>query len=399
MDLPASSLDHQLSEEQRMLVDAARRYMEREYSFAERSRILGSEIACDPNKWADFARMGWLALPLPADAGGADGDALSLFLLAREFGRALVVEPYLPTVVLGASVLASARSDPGWRGQLEAVGAGRLRLALACAEPQGGYDWFDVQTLARVEEDGYVLNGRKAVVLGAVGADFVIVSARMQPVRSADRHEPRSGLSLFLVRTDTPGLSLRPYATIDGRQAAELCLTEVRLHRDQILGEPGDGARHLEQAWMRGMVWVLGEASGCAEGMLAATVHYLGQREQFGQKLAKFQALRHRVADMFVALQETRALCQHAAQSLAAHANEADAVLAAAKAWIGRTGRRIAEEGVQLHGAIAITDEYIAGHYLKRMIALDRMFEDGDSAIGRYIARRGSFDDTATLRA
>lgn len=384
------TLQIELSPEQRMLQDAAARYMEKAYSFQERQRILASGTELDAGKWQDYARMGWLGLPLPESEGGGGGDALDLFLLSEAFGKALAVEPYLATVVLGGMSISAGGTTAQRARILPGVIAGQTLLAFACAEPQGGYDLFDVQTQARREGDGFILSGHKSVVLGAASAHTLIVSAR-----TAGPRHGREGLTLFLVERSAPGVSLRPYGTIDGRRAAELKLQDVRIGTDGILGELHGAAGTIERARTLGTIALLGEAVGCLEGALACTIDYLQNRQQFGQPLDRFQALRHRVADLYVAKEETRALCLLAAHACARNEPGAAGAVAAAKAWVGRTGRRAAEEAVQLHGAIAITDEYVVGHYLKRVIAIDRMFGDTGEAMDQYLGLRGTFEDSA----
>ena len=378
-----TTLHIELSLEQSMLQDAAARYLERSYSFQERQRILASGTELDTDKWRDYADMGWLGLPLPEGEGGAGGDALDLFLLSQAFGKALVVEPFLATVVLGGMTVATAGTAAQRARILPGLIAGQTLLAFACAEPQGGYDLFDVETQAKRDGDGFVVSGFKSVVLGAASAHFLIVSAR-----TAGSRQDRQGVSLFLVDRSAPGVTLRPYGTIDGRRAAEVKLDGVRLGMDDVLGELHGAAGHIERARTLGTVALLGEAVGCLEGALACTIEYLKNRQQFGQPLSRFQALRHRVADLYVAKEETRALCLLAAQGCARSEPGAARAVAAAKAWVGRTGRRAAEEAVQLHGAVAITDEYMVGHYLKRVIAIDRMFGDTGEALDHYLGLR-----------
>ena len=196
----------------------------------------------------------------------------------------------------------------------------------------------------------------------------------------------RAGLSLFLVDRSAPGVSLRSYATIDGRRAAEVSLRQVRVGSNDVLGPLHGAAPLLEYAQTMGTIALLGEAVGCLEGALAHTVQYHKDRIQFGKPLSHYQALRHRVADLYVATEETRALCMLAAHAWADNEPDAQRAVAGAKAWVGSVGRRAAEDAVQLHGAIAITDEYAVGHYLKRIVAIDRSFGDSSEALDRYHA-------------
>ncbi len=383
------SLQIELSPEQSMLEDAAARYMEKAYNFQQRQRILASGTELDADKWQDYARMGWLGLPLPQSEGGSGGDALDLFLLHRAFGRALAVEPYLATVVLGGMSIAAAGTAAQRSRILPGVIAGQTLLAFASAEPQSGYELFDVQTQALRDGDDFVLTGHKSVVLGAASAHTLVVSARTAGLRHG-----KEGITLFLVDRTAPGVTLRPYGTIDGRRAAEVKLENVRIGTQDILGELHGAAGPMERVHTLGTVALLGEAVGCLEGALACTIEYLQNRQQFGQPLARFQALRHRIADLYVAKEETRALCLLAAHACAHNESGAPEATAAAKAWVGRTGRRAAEEAVQLHGAIAITDEYVVGHYLKRVIAIDRIFGDTGEAMDRYLDLRGAFEES-----
>lgn len=375
----STDLQIELSPEQEMLQDAVARYMEKAYGFQERQRIVASGTELDAGKWGDFARMGWLGLPLPEADGGGGGNALDLLLLMQGFGRALAVEPYLASVVLGGMTVAQAGTAAQRARILPGVVSGQTRLAFACAEPQGGYDLFDVQTQAQAEGEGFVLSGDKAVVLGAACADHLVVSARTAGPRNG-----KEGISLFLVDRASAGVTLRPYGTIDGRRAAEVKLAGVRVGTDNLLGPLHGAATHLEHARALGTIALLGEAVGCLEGALACTIEYHKSRVQFGKPLSSFQALRHRVADLYVAKEETRALCLLAAHAWSANDPGAGQAIAGAKAWVGQTGRAAAEDAVQLHGAIAITDEYVVGHYLKRIIAIDRMFGDTGEALDRY---------------
>ncbi|HYF18543.1 MAG TPA: acyl-CoA dehydrogenase [Ramlibacter sp.] len=383
----STNLQIELTPEQGMLQDAAARYMEKAYGFQERQRIVASGTELDAGKWQDYARMGWLGLPLPESDGGGGGSALDLFLLMQAFGRALAVEPYLATVVLGGMTIAAAGSQAQRARTLPGVASGETLLAFACAEPQAGYDLCDVRTEARADGTGFVLNGDKCVVLGAAAAHHLLVSARTRP--------GGEGISLFLVDRTAPGVTLRTYGTIDGRRAAEVKLSGVRVPAGDLLGELHGGAPHLQRASALGTLALLGEAVGCLEGALAATVEYHRNRHQFGKPLSAFQALRHRVADLYVAKEETRALCLLAAHAWAAGEPGAAQAVAGAKAWVGQTGRRAAEEAVQLHGAIAITDEYVVGHYLKRIIAIDRLFGDTGHALDRYHELSGGFEHAA----
>lgn len=368
----------ELTPEQQMLQDTAFRYMEAEYGFRERSRMIAS--GRDDVRWQAYAEMGWLGLCFPEEYGGGDGSMFDLVLLMQAFGRSLAVEPYLASVVLGGLTVLSAGSREQQQRTLPDLISGKMKLALAFAEPQSGYDLYRVQTRAERDGNGFVLSGNKAVVLGAPGANTLVVVAR-----TAGSIAERRGLSLFLVDAASPGVSLRPYQTLDGRRAAEVEFHRVALGGDALIGTLDDGATPLDEAIQRGTLAVLGEATGCLDGALAETIAHLNTREQFGKKLATLQALRHRVAGMYVLTAEARALALLAAQTWVSAGNgQRSEAISAAKAYIGLHGQQVCREAVQLHGAIAITDEHIAGHYLKRLIVIDRLFGNTDHHIERF---------------
>jgi alkylation response protein AidB-like acyl-CoA dehydrogenase len=370
-----------LSAEQQMLQEIASRFLRERYGFAQRAAICASAGGCDEQIWRLFAEMGWLALPFPAPLGGGEGSMFDLALLMEAFGAALVVEPFVPSVVGGGMALLAGASPSQLEALIPALCEGRLRLALAATEPASGYDVLFPATRAARAAEGYRLNGAKAVVLGAPQADLLLVSAQ------AVEHPP-GALSLFLVPSNAAGLRLRSYATIDGRRAAEVILDDVRLGPEALLGAYGAGGPILERAIDACLVAFLAEAAGAVQAAFQLTADYLNTREQFGKKLAAFQALRHRIARIYVMQAEVRALCRQAAAAFseAPGSDDAKEAIAAAKISVGQQGRQICEEAIQLHGAIAITDEYIAGHYLKRLVTIDHMFGNAHHHLNNFAA-------------
>jgi alkylation response protein AidB-like acyl-CoA dehydrogenase len=360
------------SSEQSLVQETAARYLRERYGFSKRAEIMSSQHGYDRAIWSDFAEMGWLGLPFDEEFGGVGGSIFDVMLLMQCFGRALVVEPYLSTVVLGGMTIQASGSAAQKRKVLPPLIAGTAHLAFGFAEPKSGYDLFDVETRARRDGASWTISGRKAVVLGAECADLLLVSVRT----SGERRDP-AGLSLFLLDTSRTGLTLRGYQTIDGRRAAEVILDGVSADDEDLIGPQDQASAAIQRAALAGTVAVMGEAVGALAGALDSTTDYLNQREQFGRKLASFQALRHRVADMYVIKEEAMALTLRAArQAQTGQAAESVAMIAAAKAYIGEEGIKMAEDAVQLHGAIAITNEIIVGHYLKKLIAVDRLFGD-----------------------
>lgn len=370
-----------LSPEQEMLEESAARYLRDRYNFSERTRIIASAEGYDKSKWRDFAGMGWLGLAFPEEYEGSGGTMFDVMLLMKAFGRSLVVEPFISSIVLGGLTILGAGNDEHKRKFLPQIASGRLQIALGFAEPHAGYDAHDISTTARPHGNGFRLEGRKAVVLGAPSADYLIVSARTSGAQC-----DAQGISLFIFERSTPGVTLRSYQTIDGRCAAEVILDDVHLGGDQLLGEAGCAAPIIDEVLMAGRVAVLGEAVGSLYGAVDQTIEYLNTREQFGRKLATYQALRHRVADMYILTREADALAGLAAQAFVHEQGAARfGAISGAKAYVGEEGRWVAENAVQLHGAIAIADEYIVGHYLKRIVAIDRLFGDVEHNLDAFM--------------
>jgi alkylation response protein AidB-like acyl-CoA dehydrogenase len=300
----------------------------------------------------------------------------------RSFGQALVVEPYLASVCLGGRTLLNSGDERHCEAMLPDLIAGRLQLALAYVEATSGERVNAVETSASRVGSGFRLNGRKTLVLGARSADWLIVSART----SGGATDP-DGVTLFRVRSDDPGITMRSYATIDGRRAADVRFDDVWVEGVDAIGPLGGGVPILSETVTQVALILLGEAQGAIEGALERTIDYLKVREQFGRKLADFQAVRHRVADMVAANDEIGALIRSAASSYDAGKPDRDQAVAVAKAYVGLEGVAVCADAIQLHGAIAISDEYIVGHYLKRLVCIDRLFGGVDHQIDYFMER------------
>jgi alkylation response protein AidB-like acyl-CoA dehydrogenase len=374
--------DLHLSAEQTLLREVAQRYFGSRYAFAERQAIVASPEGHDRERWAEFAEMGWLGMGFPERFGGSEASMADIVLLMRSFGQALVAEPYLASVCLGGRVLLNSGDEGHCQSMLPELIAGRLHLALAYAEPTSGERVYSVETTATPTAAGFQLNGRKTLVLGPTSADWLIVSAR-----TSGGATDRDGVTLFRVRSEAPKVQMRPYATIDGRRAADVWFDDVLIEAADTIGSVGGGVPILEETVTQAALILLGEAQGAIEGALERTIDHLKTREQFGRKLAEFQALRHRVADMVAAKEEAAALIGLAARSFDEGEPDRDQCVAIAKAYMGLEGADVCKEAIQLHGAIAISDEYIVGHYLKRVVCIDRLFGGVDQQIDYFINR------------
>jgi alkylation response protein AidB-like acyl-CoA dehydrogenase len=376
-----------ISADQKLLRDTAERFLRDRYSFEHREAIRRSTQGFDEAMWRSFTELGWLGMPFPAELGGFGGTMLDVALLAEILGPSLPAEPYMPTVAAGVAIQFGGTANQR-KAIIPEICEGKLRLALAFVERNTGYSFDTLATRAEIRDGAFLLSGEKSVVIGAPSAHAIVVSARV---------DGDEGLSLFLVRADAPRLTMRSYATIDGQRAAEIHLDSVHVEATSLLGERGRGLALLTRACDVGTVILLGEAAGILQSALDLTADYLNLRIQFDRKLASFQALRHRIARMYVGKEEVRALCRQAAAALADDPESADTceAISAAKVHVGRVGRRICEEAVQLHGAIAISDEYIVGHFLKRMVAIDHMFGNANHHFDRYVSQARSLSPQA----
>ncbi|MDF2233758.1 acyl-CoA dehydrogenase family protein [Albimonas sp. CAU 1670] len=361
-------MGYAFTEDQEFFRTSVERCLAREMDFAARQKLLAAGAPHSKAVWSAFAEMGLLGLPFPEARGGMDGSAADLAAVCEVMGRRMAVEPYVSTVVLGGLALAGAPSTPARDALLEEVAAGTEHLALAHEEGHGTPDPARVALAATRSGAGWRLAGEKRLALGADIAGWLVVSAR---VSGAPGDE--DGLALFLVPADAPGLSSRAYRTIDGRTGAHLALADVELGPEALLAEGEAGFALLRHALDRGMLALCAEAVGAMAALLAATADYANGRKQFGVAIGSFQALRHRIADMYMAHQRCRAsLLVTAAMLDAGEARPRH--LSILKAQVGRLGRELGASAVQVHGGMGTTDELEVGHHVKRILAAGTLF-------------------------
>ena len=373
-------MDFTFTAEQKLLQENVERFIANEYTFDKRRAWAQSETGFSRENWAKFGELGWLGVGVAEEYGGLGGSAVDQTILMEVFGRGLVVEPYLTTAVLGTELLHYGGSPQQKQKLLPAIAAGKSLMAFGFAERQSRYRLTDVETTARKRGGSFVLNGAKSVVFNAASADTIVVSAR---TRGASRDE--RGISLFLVERQTPGLSVRGYATVDGGRAAELMLSDARVGTDAVLGELDGAFPVIERVIDGGTVAVCAEAVGIMATLCEATLEYLKTRQQFGRPIGQFQVLQHRMVDMYVACELSRSLAYMAAVKLDdAVAIERQRAVSAAKVQIGRAGRFVGQQAVQLHGAMGMTDELAVGHYFKRLTMIDSTFGDTDYHLQRF---------------
>jgi alkylation response protein AidB-like acyl-CoA dehydrogenase len=361
------------TEEQKLLIESVERFVEKDYPFETRRDLATSEDGFSRKNWATFAELGWLAIPFPEDQGGLGGSITDACLIAEQLGRGLVVEPYLWTVVLGGHLLSR-----GGRGDLvEQIAAGSLQTAFGFAEPTSRYNLASVETSASGDGGNWTLNGHKAVVFNAPAADTIVVTAR-----TAGDARDEEGISLFLVDPKGDGVTLRPYPTVDGLRAAEVILEGAA---GDLLGDAGGAYPLVEETIDRGIAAVCSEAAGIMHTMLAMTREYTAQRKQFGVPLSKFQVLQHRMADMFNLSEQAISLSWVSAVMAAGDDPvERARACSASKAFVGKAGRQVGQEAIQMHGGMGMTEEMPISHLFKRLTMIDTLFGNMDHHRRRY---------------
>jgi len=373
-------MDFDFSEEQRLLDETVRRLVKDAYDITKRKSYIAAPEGFSRALWARYAELGLLGLPFAESEGGFGGSAVETMIVMESFGRGLVVEPYLASIVLGGGLVALAGSAAQKQAILPQVALGKKLLAFAHGERQSRYALADVETTAKRAGGGWVLNGQKGVVLNGDSADTLILSAR-----SAGASRERQGITLFLVHAKAKGVGLRGYPTVDGLRAAEVTLENVQVGGDAVLGAPDGAYPVIEHVVDRALAALCAEAVGIMETLNATTLDYLKTRKQFGVPIGTFQALQHRMADMVVEHEQSKSMAMLAALSAdLADAAERRRVISAAKVQIGKSGRFVGQQSIQLHGGIGMTEEYLAGHYFKRLTMIEQSFGDTDHHLDRF---------------
>jgi len=379
-------MDFDLTEDQTMLRDSLARLLRDRYGFAARQTYLSAVNGWSPEIWSAYADLGLLGLGIAEADGGFGGDGVDLMIVMREFGQVLATEPYLASVVLAAGILSEAASPDQRAAWLPQIAAGTLLVAFAHAERNARYHLSFVETSARPTGDGWILNGEKTFVRHGDCAQKFIVSARV-----AGETAEQAGLSLFAVDADAPGLSRTRLSTQDRLHGAHILLHGVRVAPADLIGKSGGAHAVIQQAADQAMAALCAEAVGCMEAAYQLTVEYLKTRQQFGVVIGSFQVVQHRVADMLVMLELARSMMFEAA--FMARATDAAAryqAIAMAKIQIGRAGRFIGQQTIQLHGGIGTTEEYAVGHYVRRLLAIETEFGDTEYHLSQLASSQWS---------
>lgn len=380
-------MDFDFTEEQSMLRDSLDRLLADKYDFEKRRAIMSQPEGWSAEMWAAYAEMGLMALPFAEEDGGLGGSPVETMIVMESLGKALALEPYFATVVLGGGLLRLGGSAEQRAELIPLVAEGSLKLALAHMERNARYDLNHVETSATKDGGGYVLSGRKNVVLGGDSADRIFVTARV----SGDARD-KNGIGIFMVAANAEGLSRRGYRTQDGQRAADVTLEDVKVGADAVIGDPKNGLPLLSRVVDGAIAALCAEAIGVMDRLHALTLDYLKVRKQFGVPIGVFQVLQHDAVDMFVAIEQARSMALYATMLADGEdGEERRRAMHAAKAEIGRAGRLVGETAIQLHGGVGMTMEYAVGHYFKRMTMIDIAFGDHDHHLRALAANGGLF--------
>ncbi|GMN01761.1 acyl-CoA dehydrogenase family protein [Erythrobacter sp. MTPC3] len=374
-------MDFNFTEEQEMVRDGLSRMVREQYDWETRRVAIESEAGWRPEVWAKLAELGILGMPFSEEDGGFGGGAVDAMVVMEEFGKGLVVEPFVPTVVCAGGFLKHAGTAAQKEEHIGGIVDGSQVFAFAYAEPRGRYDYANLETTAKKDGSGYVLNGHKAVVIGAPWASHLVVTARTSGgQRDAD------GVSVFIVDKSADGVVTRDYETVDGRRASEVYFENVSVPAEALIGDEGAALPLIEQVTDEAIAAQCAEACGAMKVAHAMTVEYSRQRKQFGVPIGSFQVLQHRMVDMYTEYEQSVSLTYLATLRLDAEVNERKRAVSAAKVRIGQAAHHIGQEAVQIHGGNGVTDEYAIGHYFKRLTIFDSEFGNVDHHMKRHIA-------------
>ena len=366
-------MDFSLTEIQSMLADSVEKFISNDYDFETRQKYAGSESGYSADVWQTFSDLGWTAVSLSEEDGGFDGGPVETMILMQQFGRGLVVEPYLANIILAAGILRRSATELQKTKWLQPVVSGELQAALAFIEPQSRYDIANIETTAQADGNDWVLNGAKGVVLNGGNAGLLII-----PARTAGDSTSPDGITLFAVGSMSDGVSIHAYPTVDGHQAAEISLDNVKVGGDAVLGEVGNAYTTLQTTIDEATLAVCAEAVGIMQSLTDKTVEYAKNRIQFGVPIGSFQALQHRMVDMLTACEQSYSLLIWATMENADGGDDAKRAVSALKYQIGTAGKLVGEEAVQIHGAMGMTWDLDVAHLFKRLTVIGQTFGNAD---------------------
>jgi pimeloyl-CoA dehydrogenase small subunit len=372
-------MDFAFTSEQDMLRDTVARLIREQYDFETRRKVAKTEAGWRPAMWAQFAELGLLGASFPEADGGFGGGPIEAMIISEEFGKGLVIEPYLQAVIIGGGFLRHGGSAAQKEENLPALIGGERIYAFGYSEPTSRFDLNDVSTTAKKDGKGFTLNGHKAVVIGAPFASHLIVTAR-----TSGGQRDTSGITIFLVPKNAKGVSTRDYPTVDGLRASEVYLENVSVGADAVIGEVDGGLPLVEKVVDEAIAALCAEAVGCFKVLNEATLQYSKTRKQFGQPIGNFQVLQHRMVDMFMAGEQSISMTYMVTLKLEEADRQRKLAASGAKVQIGKAGKLISQEAVQIHGGMGMTDELNVGHFFKRITMIESQFGNTDWHLRRY---------------
>ena len=372
-------MDFTFNEEQTLIQDQVDQFVQKEYDWETRQSLSNSDLGFGEDNWKKFAELGWLGISVSEESGGFGGSAIESMLIMEAFGKGLVVEPFLETMIMSGGILDNHGSDQQKSSVLEPAIAGEMQLALAYAEPQSRFNLSDVVTEAKEEGENFILNGYKSVVMNGPSADKIIVSAR-----TSGSQMEEEGISLFIVDAGSEGLNRTNYKTVDGKRASDITIENLSVPKENIIGQINSGFKILDSAIDTAILAISAEAVGAMEVLYKTTVEYTKTREQFGTAIGKFQVLQHRMVDMFMEYEQCKSLLYMATMKHEEGSADAKKAISGLKYQVGKAGKFIGQQAVQLHGGMGVTDELNVGHYFKRLTTVGTIFGNTDYHLKKY---------------
>ena len=372
-------MNFELSEEQKMIQQSVERFVQENYDLPKRVELSSQDPGYSKDYWNSMAELGWLGLPFNEENGGFGGNQIDTLVIMEQFGKGLVLEPFLANIVLGGGAIQMGGSEELKNEMLSSLIEGSKQLALAYAEQQSRFDLEDVATSARQEGDKYIINGQKSMVLNAESADHIVVVARTNGGQVDEE-----GITLFLIDSDSKGLERNNFPTVDGLRASEITFDNVEVNPERMIGDLDKGFSILRTITNNAILALCAEAVGAMEVLYKDTVEYTQQREQFDHPLSDFQVLQHRMVDMFMEYEQCKSLLFRATMETIQDPTKAQRTIHALKHLIGKSGIFVGENAVQLHGGMGVTEELRVGHFFKRLLVIDSQFGNADYHLDKF---------------
>jgi len=372
-------MDFSFTSEQDQLRDTVAKLVSQKYDFDTRRKVAKSEAGWRPEMWSQFAELGLLGASFTEAEGGFGSGPIEAMIISEEFGKGLVIEPYLQTVVIGGNFFRHGGTDAQKEEHIAGIIGGETRFAFAYSEPKSRFDLNDISTTAKKDGASYTLNGHKAVVIGAPFATHLIVTAR-----TSGAQRDANGITVFLVARNPKGVTTRDYPTVDGLRASEVYFENVAVGADAVIGKVDGGLPLVEKVVDNAIAALCAEAVGCFKVLNEATISYAKQRKQFGQSIATFQVLQHRMVDMFMAAEQASSMTYMVTLKLDEADKARKLAASAAKVQIGKAGKLVSQDAVQIHGGMGMTDELNVGHFFKRVTMIESQFGNTDWHLRRY---------------